>query len=264
MRPNHHFDFFVGRDRQMPARVRRFLYNRLILIFLVIFVLAALLPAFSGKGIPAFRNSKTICLEGILLRAAEPILLVPRKGIIPPEIPPYSVVFPVTSCREGLRLDVPNSEAEMSHVRVTGYPVFNRMHALLHVTGIEAIPPLSVRNDLPVVPSFADRYVFGTVSLDGEIVSASCFSGMNPGFGKAQRASTIRSLSSRIPPLLLIRSTKGEYLSLWIVGEEGTPIGPEIAEWAGRPVTIKGEASMWMDKLVLRTRSDWIDERLYP
>lgn len=264
MNNQHQPVFFVGSDRELSFRVRRFLYNRLTFIFALAFLLAALLPAFSGKGIPSFRGRNTICVEGIILRGEEPILLVPRKGIIPPETPPYSIIFPVTSCREGLKLNVPDSEANMSYVRVTGYPVFNRLHALLHVTGIETIPPLSVRNDLPVVPSFADRYVFGTVSLDGEIVSASCFSGMNPGFGKAQRASTIRSLSSRIPPLLLIRSTKGEYISLWIVGEEGTPIGPEIAEWAGRPVTVKGEASMWMDKLVLRTRSDWIDERLYP
>lgn len=263
---NHHnqLDFFIGNDRELSYRARRFLHNRLAFVFAVTVLLAILLPAFSGKGIPSFRGNNTICVEGILLRGAEPILLVPRKGIIPAEIPPYSIIFPVTSCREGLRLDVPNSEANMSYVRMKGYPVFNRMHALLHVTDIQTVPPLSVRTDLPEVPSFDDRYVYGTVSLDGEIVSASCFASMNPGFGKAQRASTIRSLASRIPPLLLMRTSNGDFISLWIVGEEGTPIGTEIAEWAGRPVTIKGEASMWMDKLILRTRSDWINERNEP
>lgn len=264
MSNQHQSDFFVGSERELSFRVRRFLYNRLTFIFAVAFLLAALLPAFSDKGIPSFSGKNTICVEGILLRGAEPILLVPRKGIIPPEIPPYSIIFPVTSCREGLRLDVPNSEANMAYVRVTGYPVFNRMHALLNVTDMETVPPLSVRTDLPEVPAFEDRYVYGTVSLDGEIVSAACFAGMNPGFGKAQRASTIRSLDSRIPPLLLIRANNGDFISLWIVGEEGTPIGTEISEWAGRPVTIKGEASMWMDKLILRTRKEWINERNAP
>ena len=82
----------------------------------------------------------------------------------------------------------------------------------------------------------------GEVVLQGEIVDSKCYLGMmNPGHLKAHRACAINCIAGGIPPVLLLRNTKGEVNYILLVGEEGQAINEEILPLVAEPVQVRGK-----------------------
>lgn len=97
----------------------------------------------------------------------------------------------------------------------------------------------------------------GTVTLRGEIVDSKCFLGvMKPGNAKSHRACAVRCISGGVPPVLLVRDTRGYATYYLLVDEDGGAINERVLALVALPVSITGELERHGDLFVLRADPD--------
>lgn len=250
-------EFFIGWERQVPALQRRFLYDRLFGIFAFVFSLAILIPFMQRRYEPSFYKSMTKnYLEGVFVADPIPSLFVARPGTIRDELLENSHYLLVNPGKFGFPEDVAK-ELDGKGVRLKGSLVYDRNQTMFEVDH-KHIEILS--SGLPEIDESQPLELLGKYKLIGEIVDSKSFYGaINPGFGKPNRATAVRSIANGVPPLLLIRSENGELKNLIVLGKEGEVIGPLILDRIAIPVRVTGNVYRWGGKFVIHTEPAFIE-----
>ena len=74
---------------------------------------------------------------------------------------------------------------------------------------------------------------------------------MKPGEGRVHRACAIRCISGGIPPALVAFDAHGARRMIVLTGRNGAPIGRELLDVVGEPVSVRGELFHAGDRLRL-------------
>ncbi len=94
----------------------------------------------------------------------------------------------------------------------------------------------------------------GTQTLRGEIVDSKCYLGvMNPGQSKPHRECAVRCISGGIPPLFVVKDTKGNTSELWLLSEKGETVNRDVLDFVAEPLEITGEVKRLGDQLFFYT-----------
>ncbi len=116
---------------------------------------------------------------------------------------------------------------------------------------IEVVSGSIETNSTKSATSFESVESLGLQTLNGEIVDSKCYLGvMNPGQSKPHKECAIRCLSGGIPPLFVVKDTKGNVSELWIVAEKS-----KFLDYVAEPVEINGEVKRQGDKLFIYLNS---------
>jgi nitrite reductase/ring-hydroxylating ferredoxin subunit len=106
----------------------------------------------------------------------------------------------------------------------------------------------------PMAAVSGARSPLGWTALAGEIVDSKCFLGvMKPGEGRSHKACAIRCVSGGSPAALVARGPAGETAVLWLVSPAGAPLGRELLDVVGEPVSAAGELVRLGDRVILVT-----------
>ncbi|MCG8524749.1 MAG: ferric reductase-like transmembrane domain-containing protein [Opitutales bacterium] len=251
-------EFFIGWEQKVPPVQRRFLYNRLIGIFAFAFTLAILLPFLQKRHEPSFYTyTKEREFEGVFLKSPVPTVLIERPGTVPDNTLPHSQYLLVGKKKSGLD---PELMEELDHkiIKFSGSTIFNRNQTMVEVNqkSIEVIGTSSYSSkNVPRLKKI------GRFKLSGEIASSKNYFGrINPGYGKFQRASAVRSIAGGIPPVLIVRSEEGVVYEILLCAPEGKPISKQILDNVGIPVRVLGEVYQWGNILIIETTPDRIEK----
>jgi hypothetical protein len=249
-KPQPEEEFYIGWEQKVPPLQRRFLYNRLIGIFVFVFSLAILFPMLQKRYEPSFKKSLSKGeFEGVLYLSPLPSLLVERPGTIPDHLLPASNYLLVNPHKYG----IPANELltlEGKSVGMSGSIIFNRSQTLVEVRK-HSIEPYNFAEEVP--PTIPEPQFMGRYNLKGIIVDSKGYYGaLNPGYGKAHRATTVRSIANGVPPVLIIKSEAGVILDLMVTGTKFEPIGDQIVDRVGLPVAMTGEIYGWANKYIVK------------
>ncbi len=195
--------------------------------------------------------------------------------------PPWPPLGATASELSGAHQRPPRARPSGASTRLSGTPIRNPKEAMLEVHSLDlpgraasprtraaAAPPRGAggspsgrgRNDVPTAGRPAHAQVHGVDArlvvrghrLVGEIVDTKCYLGaMKPGRGKPHRGCASLCIRGGIPAALLVRTDRGERELVYLVDFAGRPLGPELLEWVGQPVSAIGLLRRADDRLFL-------------
>ncbi len=126
-------------------------------------------------------------------------------------------------------------------------------------TLVELVPG-SIRSAGPAGPDEKPASApvsLGQHTLRGEIVDSKCFLGvMNPGDLKVHRSCATRCISGGIPPVLVVRDSRGVAAYLFLIGTDGRLVNREVLAMIAEPLEITGVVERHDDLLVLRAEPE--------
>jgi sulfoxide reductase heme-binding subunit YedZ len=240
--------FFVG---YLPMRNDLKVFLRSVIAGLAVVAGAVAATAASQQrplGAGEFEYGVESRLAGRLRLEPVPSLWTPRAAAdagAAAEGPPFDVVPLVGAGKHGPSAAVLALAGR--EVRATGSWIRRGLERLFEVAAVE---PLAAE---PAAARWTPR-VHGPVELRGEIVDAKCFLGvMKPGEGKGHKACAVLCLEGGSPAALVARDAAGATAVLWLVGQDGRPLGRELADLAAEPVVVAGELVRFGARAVLVT-----------
>lgn len=226
--PEHRDDFYIGYKPQTTPGIARRTGAFVIALFLLAFVVGALLLApwqnELSYGVFEFGNVRPF--EGRLAATPYPVLHVEGES---PSEPHLLVDFGKSGVTQELE------DLDGKRVRAHGQLIYSDEGRMIEL----AAPPIEALS--------AERLDGGVersierVTLVGEIVDSKCFLGvMKPGEGKPHRSCAARCISGGVPPALLVKIDDGSSRLLLLTDDVGEPLGREILGLVAQPVSVTG------------------------
>ncbi len=241
-------DFYIGWETQASPRHRK-LMRAVALVLFVLGITSALALALPQKliGSSVFEWGTVKTFSGVLKVQPYPHLLVLRPGAVSTQ-PSFSTYYLVAPFKFGLDREKLAS-LDGKSVSLQGTLIYRGDQTM-----VEAVPDSIRADEQPATAIVGPESIpLGRQTLLGEIVDSKCFLGvMNPGQLLPHRACAIRCISGGIPPILLVRSTKGAALHLLLVGADGRPVNQQVLDLVAEPVQITGEVVRQGGLLILR------------
>ncbi len=241
-------EFYIGWEGKTAPGVRKFVRWVVVLLLIAMIGMAVALAAVQHSiGVSVFEWGTVKKFSGILQTEPYMHLLVPRPGVTDTQLR-FSAYYLVAPFKFGLdreKLSALDGKAVSLH----GTLIYRG-----NQTMVEALPDSIIALDKqpPSLPG-EETIELGRQTLTGEIVDSKCFLGvMNPGQLLPHRACAIRCISGGIPPVLLVRQTKGRAIYMLLVSADGKPVNQQVIDLVAEPVQITGEVERQGELLILR------------
>lgn len=251
--PDRPDEFFIGYQSETPTAARRAMRGVVVALAVLAVALALALTAGQrGEEAAVFEFGNETVLEGRLLDAPEPLLLLPSGRAVLLIGYGKHGAWPVledAGFRPGQTL------------AVAGTLIYHDGRTLMEITrGAEALR----RAEVPA----ADRRegpdeLLGPMVLEGEIVDPKCFFGvMKPGEGKPHRACAIRCIEGGIPPVLVAERREAGTVAarayFLVRGASGEALNDRVGPHVAVPLRVSGTVERWADWYLLRSDpGDW-------
>lgn len=220
-------EFYIGYLPQAPTHLARVVRGVVLGVFILASGLAiGLVVAQRPFAAAFFEFGKPQRFQGVIETVPYPVLISKRPGGA--GVSRYTLVAPGKHGADDLVQDFSHREVELQ-----GMLIFREGVTLVEVVPgtVKALQPAGLA---PSAETKAED--LGQRTLTGEIVDTKCYAGvMNPGSGKVHRDCAARCISGGIPPALL--SDGNLY---YLVSPSDLPIGRDVLDQVGQPVTISG------------------------
>jgi hypothetical protein len=226
-------EFYVGYEPQMPAGlVPRIRWTAWGLIALALFLSTALLLAQGRFSAGIFEFGTVHAFEGRVVEFPYPALEVMSRTAGAASNTTYWLVG---QGKHGAANLVRGRDGQ--RVRLSGSLIARDGDAMVEVRpdSIVTIEPERAAAEQPLRS-------LGPIVVQGEIVDSKCHLGvMKPGEGATHRDCAVRCLLGSIPPMFVPHDRELGTSRLSLVGADGRAFAGALDEWAGRPVSIRGE-----------------------
>ena len=222
-------DFYIGYVPKAPARLARIVRAvALGLVVMTALLSIGLVTAQRPFAASFFEFGKIQTFRGVIETNPYPVLRVTRPGVAA-GVSRYTLVAPGKHGAEQIVQGFAQQE-----VTLQGMLIFREGVTLIEVMPgtVQAVPYAAARS----AGAGSEPNDLGVRTLTGEIVDTKCYAGvMNPGSGKVHRDCAARCISGGIPPALLSDGTL-----YYLVSPRELPVGREVLDYVGQPVTITG------------------------
>lgn len=255
-------EFYVGYLPKAPPGPARIAWWSSVAVLALGAVVAGLLAAAQSGAVRSAWPDESVELVGLLEAAPYPVLHVPAKGGEPAQAVllcdagKFGLLDPRDYCGPDLAASRLSDAAFARRVEAlkarSGQVVSLRGTILrregrmaLELSGGEAgLPPPQA----PGAPALATMTLtteqLGQATLRGEIVDPKCFFGaMKPGSGQTHKACAARCVSGGIAPVLVVRTSAGEWGCYTLVDTAGRPVNKAVLGLVGEPVEVSGAVS---------------------
>ncbi len=246
-------EFYIGYEPTAPEALGKRTRS---VVLLLLFIGAGLAFALVAAQAPFDRSSFEFgverSFEGRVQLQPYPRLFIDRLGRAGSRFSSYLLVAPGKHGARDILADL-----DGQRVQLRGSLVYRQDQTMIEVIP-GSVKTMEGRTSLHMSTGRS----LGKYQLKGEIVDSKCFLGvMNPGEGKPHRACASLCIRGGIPPLLVVRDGSSPLPAsyLLLVGEDGGPIGQEILDLVGEPVTLEGEVleqdgvrTLWVNPAKIR------------
>jgi len=237
-------DFYIGYLPEAGPRLASHLRRTSVLLILVILgVGAALVSSMGGFSAAVFEYGIEREFEGVIRTSPAQELIVERPGRSS-DAPATSSYLLVAFGKFGAGNEI--GELHGHRVRLRGTLIYRDDQTMIEIA------PGSVEDQGPA-PALADTAEeLGVQTLAGEIVDSKCFLGvMKPGNLKPHRACAVRCISGGVPPVLLVRNSKGLATYYFLVAADGRAVNADVLERVAEPLRIEGRVVRRAGRLFL-------------
>lgn len=249
-------DFFVG-YMPVPARLSRWLKRVVAVLGAMVLIAASVIAALqTDPGDAVWKIDEVESWEGVLIARPYPMLVVMQSDGT------MRTHLLVSEGKQGAAQRLPVYDCE--RVRVKG--------TLIHRDGRHMIELLSTEEGFELLSGEApaenlritSSLKWNAVELRGEIIDPKCFLGaMKPGRGKTHKACAALCLRGGIPPMFVSEDSQGRLMYHLLVLEDGRKAVEGAAletlvSHVGDAISIKGEAAVWGDVVLLRVGPDQV------
>ncbi|NEQ48318.1 MAG: hypothetical protein F6K00_34220 [Leptolyngbya sp. SIOISBB] len=237
-------DEFYVNYAPAPASYRQFLLRFIPLLVLGTILFAIVLPGIHNQ-FNSGRVQGTTELEGLLVGAPVPHLIVPRPGNVVDAVPFSRYLLSGT----GKTSPSPAIVEQVGQwVKLTGTIVSRNQLSVIAARSAEPIdPPANVTINPDAGTSL------GEFSLTGEILDSKCYPGvMKPGQSKTHRACAIRCISGGVPAVFRVHNNRDDVMYFLLADEQGQAVNDRILDYVADPIRITGTVMQYDDMFVLQ------------
>jgi hypothetical protein len=255
-------EFYIGWMPKAPDSFRVFVRKYLFILLPIIAALAAVI-ALSQKKFDTgnFEFGKLTEVKGIYFKSPVPSLKVINGKDIWGNYS-YITVPLIGYGKHGADGVIAELEQERKtsldkkQLTLKGTLLYNDGKLLMQIDGNDKplvnIDDAVVSSDL--LPQSED---LGIQTIKGEIVDPKCFFGvMKPGQGKAHRDCAIRCILGGIPPVMQVRTAKGEANYYLIVGPKGERMNEAVQNFVAEPMELQARVVKYDDWIVMYVNKD--------
>ncbi len=235
-------EFFSGYSK-LPRGVKRFLVKFIPLLFVGVALFGFFVPRLHDQ----FNSGKFARgdIQGFLVNAPVPHLLVPRKGKVESgsQFSRYLLSAPN---KAGVSAKVTDHVGKWVNIKGT---VAHRGNLTL-MTASKA-EPVGAPANAPAAPE--PGVELGEFSLKGQILDGKCYPGvMKPGQGKTHRACAIRCISGGVPAVFLSQNDQGDPLYFLLADSAGKAVNKQVLDLVADPIEITGKVTQYGDLFLLQ------------
>lgn len=261
-------EFYIGWSPQAPDGYARYI-TRFLFILLPVVITIGLLLALSQKKFDSgnFEFGSLTTIKAIYFNKPVPMLKVIAGKDIWGNIS-YVTIPLVGYGKHGAEGAIANIEKEkkvtidQKEITIQGTLLYNDGKTFMQINADEH-PLISVspgRIDPALVPRQKD---LGELKVKGEIIDPKCYFGvMKPGEGKVHRDCAIRCILGGIPPVMLVRNSRGEKNYYLITGPNGEKMNEAVQDYVAEPVEITARLEQYDDWIIMKVKDNKMITRI--
>ena len=155
-----------------------------------------------------------------------------------------------------------NISLDEKEVTLKGTLLYNDGKTIMQVSANDG-PLISASPGKVAASLLPQQKDLGEIKVKGEIIDPKCYFGvMKPGEGKVHRDCAIRCILGGIPPVMLVRNSKGEKNYYLVVGPNGEKMNEAVQNYFAEPVEMDAHLVQYDDWIVMYVKDMWTINRI--
>ncbi|MEO8770220.1 MAG: hypothetical protein ABI402_09055 [Ferruginibacter sp.] len=144
-----------------------------------------------------------------------------------------------------------NISLDEKEITLKGTLLYNDGKTIMQVSANDK-PLISFANIKAATTLLPLQKELGERKVKGEIIDPKCFFGvMKPGEGKVHRDCAIRCILGGIPPVMLVRNSKGDKNYYLVVGPNGEKMNEAVHDYVAEPVEMDARLVQYDDWIIM-------------